>query len=62
MQNFWLFHCRAQNIGSADMKIFMEGLKENTALTDIDLSNNTLTDRTILGKSFGDKLKVCLIL
>ncbi|CAC5367795.1 unnamed protein product [Mytilus coruscus] len=48
---------RAQNLGSSDMKVFMEGLMENTALTDIDLSNNALSDRMILGKGFGEKLK-----
>ncbi|XP_063437505.1 uncharacterized protein LOC134718750 [Mytilus trossulus] len=48
---------RAQNLGSSDMKVFMEGLMDNTALTDIDLSNNALSDRMILGKGFGEKLK-----
>ena len=40
------------------MKMLMEGLKENTSLTDIDLSNNALSDRTIMGKGFGEKLQV----
>ncbi|XP_052705898.1 uncharacterized protein LOC128181513 isoform X2 [Crassostrea angulata] len=48
---------KAENIGTSDIKDFMVGLKENTSLTELDFSNNCITDRTALGNGIGEILK-----
>lgn len=48
---------KAENIGTSDIKDFMAGLKENTSLTELDFSNNCITDRTALGNGIGEILK-----
>lgn len=55
------FYYRAENIGTSDIKDFMVGLKENTSLTELDFSNNCITDRTALGNGIGEILKVSVI-
>lgn len=55
------FYYRAENIGTSDIKDFMVGLKENTTLTELDFSNNCITDRTALGNRIGEILKVSVI-
>lgn len=57
----FVFYYRAENIGTSDIKDFMAGLKENTSLTELDFSNNCITDRTALGNGIGEILKVSLI-
>lgn len=57
----WDFYYRAENIGTSDIKDFMVGLKENTSLTELDFSNNCITDRTALGNGIGEILKVSVI-
>nr|XP_022345878.1 uncharacterized protein LOC111138293 [Crassostrea virginica]XP_022345879.1 uncharacterized protein LOC111138293 [Crassostrea virginica] len=48
---------RAENIGTTDIKDFIVGLRENTSLTELDFSNNCITDRAVLGSALGEILK-----
>ncbi|XP_062588751.1 uncharacterized protein LOC134250409 isoform X1 [Saccostrea cucullata] len=52
-----LMNFRAENIGATDVKDFLAGLKENTSLTELDFSNNWVTDKTALGAGLGEVLK-----
>lgn len=44
-----------------DANSLLEGLKENSSLVEIDLSNNTVTDRKSIGLGIAECLKVCLV-
>ncbi|XP_025083542.1 uncharacterized protein LOC112557745 isoform X2 [Pomacea canaliculata] len=48
---------RAQSIGMVDANSLLEGLKENSSLVEIDLSNNTVTDRKSIGLGIAECLK-----
>ncbi|KAJ8321968.1 hypothetical protein KUTeg_000439, partial [Tegillarca granosa] len=48
---------RAESIGTTDVRLLMDGLQDNTSLTEIDLSRNSVSDSSILGKGFAECLK-----
>ena len=56
--NLFHFGNRAENIGTTDIKDFIVCLRENTSLTELDFSNNCITDRAVLGSALGEILKV----
>ncbi|XP_056005417.1 uncharacterized protein LOC125659591 isoform X1 [Ostrea edulis] len=48
---------KAENIGCTVVKDFIAGLKENNSLTELDFSNNCVSDRTALGSGLAEILK-----
>ncbi|XP_033725750.1 uncharacterized protein LOC117315599 [Pecten maximus] len=48
---------RAKSIGMRDLRVLMDGLKENTSLTEIDFSTNSFSDPVGVAKGFADILK-----
>lgn len=47
---------RCESIGMTDCRVLLEGLKSNTSLTDLDISNNGISDKI----GFGQCLLACL--
>ncbi|KAK3586423.1 hypothetical protein CHS0354_017066 [Potamilus streckersoni] len=48
---------RAEGIGSTDVRLLLDGLKENKTLSELDLSNNEVTDKTGFGQGISEWLK-----
>lgn len=52
---------RCESIGTTDARLLIEGLQGNKSLTELDLSNNSLSDPLTICKGFADYLSIVCI-
>lgn len=49
---------RCESIGTTDARVFIEGIQENSSLTELDFSSNEISDSRGFAKGLAESLKV----